>query len=293
MTLEAVREAPGHPGLRRGTAVAVVGAGMLTAIALAAIAGPVLLGTDHTVQRHDAILQPPSIEYWFGTGRLGEDVLAQTLHGLRKSLLIGIAVALVSTALSALIGSIAGLVGGRTDAAIMWLVDVLLVVPPIIVVAVLSPLFMGRSWILLVVAIAAFQWMLPARMVRSRTMVLRESGFVRAASTMGASRRRIILRHLIPNMLPLLIIDITLTVGTAVIAEAGLSYFGFGVTPPDVSLGTLLAGGSASATTFPWIFLAPAVTLVVMVLAVGLLGESLRLRAEEPTVARGAAQGDR
>ena len=94
-------------------------------------------------------------------------------------------------------------------------------------------------------------------------------------------------------MLPLLTIDITLTVGTAVIAEAGLSYFGFGVTPPDVSLGTLLAAGSASATTFPWIFLAPAVTLVVMVLAVGLLGEGLRLRAEAPTAARGASQEGR
>ena len=197
MTLHAVREAPIRQGPRRGTAAAVVGAGMLIVIALAAFAGPVLLGTDHTVQRHDAILRPPGFDFWLGTGRLSEDVLAQTLHGLRKSLLIGVAVALVSTALSALIGSIAGLVGGRTDAAIMWLVDVLLVVPPIVVVAVLSPLFMGRSWILLVVAIAIFQWMLPARMVRSRTMVLRESGFVRAASAMGASRRRIVLRHLI------------------------------------------------------------------------------------------------
>lgn len=291
MTLRAAIVSPSGPGVRRGTIPIVVGAVLLGAIALAAGFGPILLDGDHTVQRHDAILRPPGFEHWFGTGRLGEDVLAQTVYGLRKSLLIGITVALVSTAMSAVIGSIAGLVGGRTDVAIMWLVDVLLVLPPIVVVAVVSPLFAGRSWVLLVVAIAIFQWMLPARMVRSRAMVLRESGFVRAARAMGAPGRRIIRRHLIPNMLPLLVIDVTLTVGTAVIAEAGLSYFGFGVQAPDVSLGTLLAAGSASATTFPWIFLAPAGSLVAMVMAVGLLGEGLRLRLEEPTDGGGSDVG--
>lgn len=262
--------------------MAAAGATLLLILVLAAVFGPVLAGTDHLTQRHDAILTPPGGDHWFGTGRLGEDVAAQTFQGMRKSLLIGIAVALISTALAALIGSFAGLLGGRTDGVTMWAVDVLLVLPPIVVVAVLSPKFADGSWLLLVVAIAVFQWMLPARMVRSRTLVLRERGFVRAAAAMGATRARIICRHLIPNMVPLLVIDVTLTVGTAVIAEAGLSYFGFGVRPPDVSLGTLLAAGSTSAVTFPWVFVFPAAALVATVMGVGLLGEGIRLRLEEP-----------
>ncbi|WP_439030797.1 ABC transporter permease [Gordonia terrae] len=277
---------PGRFAPRRGTMMAATGAVLLLLLLIAAVLGPVLAGSDHLTQRHDAILTPPGGEHWFGTGRLGEDVAAQTFHGMRKSLLIGVAVALISTALAALVGSFAGLLGGRADGMTMWTVDVLLVLPPIVVVAVLSPLFAGRSWLLLVVAIAVFQWMLPARMVRSRTMVLRESGFVRAATAMGASRVRIICRHLIPNMVPLLVIDVTLTVGTAVIAEAGLSYFGFGVQPPDVSLGTLIATGSTSAVTFPWVFVFPAAALVATVMAVGLLGEGIRLRLEGPSDGR-------
>lgn len=268
---------PGVPG-RPGTALVIAGLTVLAVLALAAAFGPLLVG-DHLTQRHSEILAPPSADHWFGTGRLGEDILAQTLHGTRKSLLIGIGVALASTAMSALAGAAAGLIGGRVDAAVMWCVDVLLVLPPVIVVAVLSPVFAGRSWLLLVIAIAAFQWMLPARLVRSRTLVLRETGFVRAAAAMGASRSRIIIRHLVPNMLSLLVVDVTLTVGTAVIAEAGLSYFGFGVQPPDVSLGTLLSTGSGSAVTFPWVFVFPAAVLVVMVTAFGCVGEGLRRRS--------------
>ncbi|MFC9979271.1 ABC transporter permease [Gordonia sp. NPDC127522] len=280
--LTAAEVTPGRSAPRRGTLMAASGATLLLLLVIAALFGPLVAGSDHLTQRHDEILAPPSGDHWFGTGRLGEDVAAQTFHGMRKSLLIGIAVAVISTALAALIGSFAGLLGGRTDGVTMWAVDVLLVLPPIVVVAVLSPGFSDGSWLLLVVAIALFQWMLPARMIRSRTLVLRESGFVRAATAMGASRARIICRHLIPNMVPLLVIDVTLTVGTAVIAEAGLSYFGFGVQPPDVSLGTLLSAGSTSAVTFPWVFVFPAAALVATVMAVGLLGEGVRLRLDEP-----------
>lgn len=267
-----------------GSGLVRLGAALLVVLALAAVVGPHVWAFGHAQQHHSSILEPPSATHWFGTARLGEDVLAQTLHGLRKSLLIGLATAVLATTAAAVIGMLAGLAGGRVDRTTMWMVDTLLVLPPILVIAVLSPLFGSRSWLFLVLAIAAFAWMLPARMIRARTQTLRVTGFVRAAEIMGASRWHIMRKHMLPNMVPLIAVDCALTVATAVLAEAGLSYFGFGVRPPDISLGTLIATGSASAVTYPWIFLTPAITLVVLVLAVGLIGEGVRYSREAVTL---------
>ncbi len=268
---------------RRPHPLTLAGAGMLTALALAAFAGPLLHAYDHAGQDHSAILEPPSGAHWLGTARLGEDVLAQTLHGLQKSLLIGVLAALLSTFVAAVVGGLAGYLGGRVDAAAMWLTDVLLVLPAVLVVAVASPLFAGRSWLFLAVAIASLGWMLPARMIRAQARAIGTSGFVRASRLMGASTRHVLRVHLLPGMFGLLAIDCTLSVATAVLAEAGLSYVGYGVQQPDVSLGTLIATGSASAVTYPWVFLAPSAALVLTVLAVGFVGEGLR-RAKEAAI---------
>ncbi|MET9515663.1 ABC transporter permease [Streptomyces sp. NPDC002994] len=270
-----------------GSPLALIGSALLALLVLTAFAGPLLYPYGHTEQDHTALLAPPSYEHWLGTSRLGEDLLAQSMRGLQKSLVIGLLVAVVSTLLAALVGTVAGLAGRWADRSLMWLVDVLLTLPPFLIVAVLSPALRDRSWILMVLIIAAFQWMLTARMVRARTMSLRGADFVRAAEFMGASRARIIVTHLLPNMAPLLIIDCTINVGAAVLSEAGLSYFGFGIQPPDVSLGTLVATGSGSALTYPWAFLVPVGFLVTAVVAVGLLGEALRraLGQEENHVA--------
>ena len=276
---EATSHAKKAPG-RDGKILTLLGTGILVALALAAFVGPYLHPFDYAEQDHSAILEPPSAHHWFGTARLGEDVLAQTLHGLQKSLLIGISVAILATTIAAVVGMLAGLLRGGVDTVSMWTVDSLLILPPILVIAVLSPTFMDRSWLFLIIAIAAFQWMLPARMIRARTHTLRVSGFVRASRTMGASTWHVMRVHLLPNMIPLLAIDCALTVATAVLAEAGLSYFGFGVQPPDVSLGTLISSGSTSAVTYPWVFLAPAATLVVTVLGVGMVGEGIRRSRE-------------
>lgn len=271
-----------QPG-RDGRILTILGAGVLITLAVVAFIGPHLLPYRYADQNHGSILEPPSTQHWFGTARLGEDVLAQTLHGLQKSLLIGVAAAVLATGLAAVVGMLAGLARGAVDKTTMWTVDTLLVLPPILVIAVLSPLFVDRSWLFLIIAIAAFQWMLPARMIRARTLTLRVSGFVRAARTMGASTWHVMRTHLLPNMIPLLAIDCALTVATAVLAEAGLSFFGFGVQPPDISLGTLIATGSASAVTYPWVFLAPAATLILTVLGVGLVGEGIRRSKEAAT----------
>ncbi|SHF60205.1 ABC transporter permease [Streptoalloteichus hindustanus] len=265
----------------RGRRTAAIGAGVLLLLAVAAVVGPGLSPYDYAQQDLGAYFSPPSAEHPLGTARLGEDVLAQCLRGMQKSLVIGLLAAVASTTLAAVVGTLAGYLGGAVDRVLMALVDVLLVLPSILVVAVLSPALRGESWLVLVVLIAAFEWMLTARVVRARARSLRTADFVAAAEYMGASVPRVVFRHLLPQMAPLLLIDCTMNVAKAILAEAGLSYFGFGVQPPDISLGTLVSVGSASALTFPWMFLAPVGFLVATVLGVGMLGEGLRAELDE------------
>ena len=238
---------------------------------------PSLLPYDYNHLDYDALLQPPSLKHWFGTNALGQDLLARTLRGMQKSMLIGFCVALISTTLAATVGSIAGYFGGWRDRALMWLVDLLLVVPSFLLIAIVSARTKGSNNVLwLIVLLAAFGWMVSSRMVRGLTMSLREREFVRAARYMGVSSRRVILHHIVPNVASILIIDATLNVGSAILAETGLSFLGFGIQPPDVSLGTLIADGTSSTTTFPWVFLFPAGALVLIVLCANLTGDGLR-----------------
>jgi peptide/nickel transport system permease protein len=252
---------------------------------LLAFLGPLLTPWSYDQQDYSAFLQPPFADHWFGTDKIGTDMFAQTMRGLQKSLIIGLLVAIISTGLAALVGATAGYLLGWADHVLMWLVDLLLVLPSFLVIAIVSPAFRGKSWLLFVLLLAAFQWMITARIVRGMTLTLKERDFVKAARFMGQSPLRIIFKHIVPNMASLLIIDATINVGSAVLAETGLSYFGFGVQAPDVSLGTLIAVGSDSAATFPWLFLFPAGFLVLFVLAVNFVGDSLR-DALDPTAKR-------
>src|SRR5271155_5130241 len=238
---------------------------------------PSFLPYSYTDLDYTALLQPPNTRHWLGTNALGQDLLAQTLRGMQKSMLIGLCVAIISTGIAATVGSIAGYFGGWRDRALMWLVDLLLVVPSFLLIAIITPRTKQSSSILwLIVLLAAFGWMVSSRMVRGLTMSLREREFVRAARYMGVSSRRIIVHHIVPNVASILIIDATLNVGSAILAETGLSFLGFGVQPPDVSLGTLIAEGTPSTTTFPWVFLFPAGALVLIVLCANLTGDGLR-----------------
>ena len=140
----------------------------------------------------------------------------------------------------------------------MTIVDLLLVLPGFLIIAILSPTFRGRTWLIFVVLLAAFQWMITARIVRGMTLSLKEREFVHAARFMGVPGWRIIFRHILPNMASLLIIDATVNVSCLILAEVGLSFFGFGVQPPDVSLGTLIGDYAGAALTYPWEFYFPA-----------------------------------
>ena len=259
-------------------------AGLIALALLFALAflGPLIAPWDYAERDFEAFLQGPSSEHWFGTTQTGGDVFALTMRGLQKSLAIALLVAVFATALAAVVGACAGYLGGWVDRILMWWVDLLLVIPSFLIVAILSPSFAGKTWLLLVVLIAAFLWMVTARIVRGMTVSLREREFVLAARYMGVPDRTIIARHILPNVASLLIVDATINVSAAIIAETGLSYLGFGVQPPDVSLGTLIADGTDAATTHAWLFAFPAGLLVVAVLAVNLVGEGLR-EALDPT----------
>ena len=238
---------------------------------------PPLLPYSYTDLDYYALQQPPATEHWFGTNALGQDLLAQTLRGMQKSMLIGVAVAFISTIIAATVGSIAGYFGGWRERTLMWLVDLLLVVPSFILIAIVTPRTKESGTILwLILLLAAFSWMISSRIVRGLTMSLRDREFVVAARYMGVPHWRIIVRHIVPNVASILIIDTALNVGLAVLAETGLSFLGFGVQRPDVSLGTLIADGTGSVTTFPWVFLFPAGVLVLIVLCANLVGDGLR-----------------
>ncbi|MBB2993379.1 peptide/nickel transport system permease protein [Mycolicibacterium iranicum] len=289
MTVERSRDeavAPEHRFVSRRTLVwrrfvrnrpAVVSLFVLAALFLSCYALPPLLPFTHTELDYYALQQPPTTTHWFGTNALGQDVLAQTLRGMQKSMLIGVCVAFLSTLIAATVGAIAGYFGAWRNATLMWIVDLLLVIPGFLLIAIVTPRLRDSDTELwLIVLLAGFSWMISARIVRGLTMSLREREFVTAARYMGVSNWRIIVRHIVPNAASILIIDTALNVGLAILAETSLSFLGFGVQPPDVSLGTLIADGTRSVTTFPWVFLFPAGVLVLIVFCANLVGDGLR-----------------
>jgi peptide/nickel transport system permease protein len=256
--------------------LAMAGLAVLVLLFLLALVGPYLSPWTYRQLDYTAMLAPPSPRHWFGTTQIGNDVFAQTVRGLQKSLVIGLLAAVLSTGLAAVVGACGGFFGGWPDRILMWFVDLLLVLPSFLILAVASPLFRGSVWLIFVVLLALFNWMITARVVRGVARSLAQREFVVAARVMGVHPMRIVTRHLLPNMASLLIIDATLNVGGTIIGETSLSYFGFGVQPPDVSLGTLLADGTDAALSFPWLFFFAGGLLVATVLSVSFVGDGLR-----------------
>lgn len=257
---------------RRGRAGALV----LGLVFLLAFAGPLAGRWAPADKDLTAFLSPPSAAHWLGTLQTGADVYALTLSGLQRSLVVGLLAAVVCTALAGLAGAFAGYFLGWTDRVVLWITDLLLVLPAFLILAVLSPLFPSGRWPLFVLLLALLLWMVTARMARAMTMSLREREFVRAARYLGVPPVRIVLRHVLPNLSSLLVADATLNVGAAVLTETSLSYFGLGIQPPGVSLGTLIADGSRTALYAPWTFWFATGLLVVTLLAVNLVGDALR-----------------
>jgi len=269
--------------LRRNR-LATLGAFVLIVVALVSVAGPWCSPYDYDEQDVALGAAGPSARHWLGTDVLGRDLLTRILHGGRVSLLVGVAATAVSLCIGVLYGATAGFLGGRTDAVLMRLVDILYALPFTIFVIVLMVLF-GRNFILMFLAIGAVEWLTMARIVRGQVMSLREKEFIDAATVMGLSRRRILLRHLIPNALGPIIVYATLTVPNVMLLEAFLSFLGLGVQPPMSSWGLLIKEGKETMEEFPWLLLFPSIALSATLFSLNFLGDGLR-DALDPRVSR-------
>lgn len=259
--------------------IGIIGLGLIILWALFGLVPNAWNATDQDIYNMGS---GPTGLHWFGTSDIGEDVYAQTIVGLRKSLVIGLLVGPMASLIAGVVGAFAGYLGGVWDKVIIWFIDLLLVLPSLFLFILLSPIFKSLSWVALIFLLAGFGWMIMARVIRAQTMSLRERDFIKAARFMGVGTWTIIRRHVLPNVSSLLIIDATLGIGAAVLSETTLSFFGFGIQPPDVSLGTLLAAGQGAAVTRPWLFVFPAAILVFTVLSASLVGDALR-DAVDPT----------
>jgi peptide/nickel transport system permease protein len=231
---------------------------------------------DYLTPDFNNLLTGPSSTHWFGTTQDGQDVFAMCMRGLQKSLIIGLVGGVLTTLIAAVVGSVAGYYGGWADRILLWFIDLFLVLPSFLMLSILSPWFRGKTWTLLIPLIAAFAWMITARVVRAQTLTLRDREFISAARFMGVPGWRIILRHILPNIASLLIIDVVLNVAATVLSEVGLSYFGFGIQPPDVSLGSLIASGQQDLSGYQWLLVFPVGCLVLLLLAVNAIGDGLR-----------------
>lgn len=263
---------------------------VLLVTALAAVVGGRLWSHTYEDNRFDLFLAP-SWTHPMGTDSGGHDLLSQVLRGVQRSMTIAILVALLSTAVGVVVGGAAGYLGGKVDTVLMRLTDLVLTIPAIAILVVLADAIRDsdNSWLFLALLLAALSWTRKARLVRASFRSLRELEFVDAARAVGAGDFRIVRRHLLPNAAAPIVVAATLTVGSAVLAEAALSYIGFGPTRPDTSLGQLVESGQHSALTHPWLFYFPAGVIALIVLSVNLLGDAVR-RAFDPTDA--PVQGD-
>jgi oligopeptide transport system permease protein len=260
--------------LRRNK-LALFGLIFITIAAALAIATPLIAPYSYEAQDLELGAARPSAQHWLGTDYLGRDLLTRLLYGGRISLMVGFAATAVSLVIGVLYGAIAGFIGGRTDALLMRLVDILYALPFTIFVIILM-VFFGRNLVLLFMAIGAIEWLTMARIVRGSVISLRKKEYIEAAQAMGFSQWRILTRHIIPNALGPIIVYTTLTIPQVMLLEAFLSFLGLGVQAPMSSWGLLIRDGADHMEQFPWLLIFPSLTLSLTLFSLNFLGDGLR-----------------
>lgn len=264
-----------HRLLRNKAAVA--GLAILIVIVALVTLGPMLSQWDHEVPDWEHYSTPPSLEtgHLFGTDAIGRDLFVRTLLGGRISLLVGLVATLVSLIIGVGYGAFAGYLGGRVDNVMMRFVDAVYAMPFMFFVILLMVVF-GRNIFLIFIAIGAINWLDMARIVRGQTLSLKNKDFVEAARASGATEAQVIVRHIIPNLLGVVIVYVTLTIPQVILVESFLSFLGLGVQEPLTSWGALVSEGAQELETAPWSLLYPATFLAATLFAFNFLGDGLR-----------------
>ncbi|MET8556214.1 ABC transporter permease [Streptomyces sp. NPDC004959] len=261
---------------------ALIGLVLFVLLALFAVFGRFLTHWNYTEADFAALkVSPGEAGHLLGTNSAGNDTYAQLVHGLGRSMIIAVVVSLLTTVIAGLFGTTAAYFGGKVERVMLAVVHFLLVLPSFLIIALVGTHYRG-DWKVLVVVLTIFGWMLTARVIWSLATSLREREYVMAARFMGVSPMRTIVRHLVPNIGSLLIVTFTLGVASTVQSETALSFIGFGVKQPDVSLGAMLADGQGTLSTAPWLFYMPALLVVLLTVAMALIGDGLR-DALDPT----------
>ena len=265
-----------HPG-------AIAGAIVLGLITLAVLLAPIS-PYDPEISDLAVRFQPPSWQHPMGTDALGRDLLTRVLYGGRISLLVGLLVVAISLAIGVPVGALAGFYGGRLDSILMRLTDMFLSLPAFLVLILLSPILrevdaplIERNNVLTIgVVIGVLSWMTFARLVRAAFLTIREMDFVTAARCVGASNRRLIVTHILPNAIGPIIVEATLGLGYAIIEESGLSFLGFGIQPPTPSWGNLLSNAQEHLAKYPWLAIFPGLMIFLTIISANYIGDGLR-----------------
>ena len=277
--------------------LAVFGGGVLLVLTVLCIVGPWFLRFSYQEQNLDLGATPPGAQHWLGTDTLGRDLLVRLLYGGRISLGVGLCATFVALTIGVAYGAVAGYIGGKADAVMMRLVDIIYALPFTIFVILLmvfakAPAEAFENWLiqfylfsevrgvahmlLLFVAIGAVEWLTMARIVRGQIMALKKMEFIEAARSLGFSNRRIIFRHMIPNVLGPIIVYTTLTIPAVMLLEAFLSFLGLGVQPPMSSWGVLIKDGAEKMEEFPWLLIFPGTVFSLALFSLNFLGDGLR-----------------
>ena len=262
----------------------IVALALIAVFAMCALFAPLLAPYDPLVQDLGSRLRPPSSEHWLGTDSLGRDIASRILYGARISLVIGMVVVASAGVFGTFVGLVAGYAGGLVDEALMRLTEVFLAFPALILAMAIAGA-LGPSLTNAIIAIAAVTWAVYARLTRGQILSLRRREFVEAARAIGASRVRIVWRHLLPNVLAPLMIQASFDLGSSIIAAAGLSFIGFGAQPPTPEWGVMISEGRNYISTQPWLSLFPGLAILLAVGSFNLLGDGLR-DAFDPRLSR-------
>jgi len=260
--------------LRRNR-LAVCGLFVLVLFIVIALLTPWIAPYGYAEQNLELGATPPSAAHWLGTDIFGRDLLTLVMYGGRVSLAVGFIATAVALLIGVTWGAIAGYAGGRVDAVMMRIVDILYALPFMIFIVLLMVVF-GRNLLLLFLAIGAVEWLTMARIMRAQVQALRQQEFVEAAISLGLSPAAILRRHVVPNALGPIIVYTTLTIPSVMLLEAFLSFLGLGVQPPQTSWGLLISYGAESMEEYPWLLVFPGLALTLTLFSLNFLGDGLR-----------------